>query len=109
MDYLKLSGPGLLFLICCATGFAQERAISNEPDYKKPVLFASFPEKIPVDVNELKHLFSTDAARGNDVVLSFADKKLPGFNGKIVSMSGKYNNSNAGSKADRNRLWHILD
>ena len=93
MNYLKFSGPGLLLLICCATGFAQEKAIPNVPDYKKPALFVSFPDKIPVDVNELRSLFSTDAARGNDAVLSFADKKLPGFNGKIVSMSSKYNNS----------------
>jgi len=93
MNYLKVSGPGLLFLICCATGFAQERATANEPDFKKPALFAIFPDKIPVDINELKNLFSTDAARGADAVLSFADKKLPGFNGKIVSMSSKYNNS----------------
>ena len=92
MNYLKLSGPGLLFLICCATGFAQEKATANEPDFTKPALFANFPDKIPVDINELKNLLSTDAARGNDV-LNFADKKLPGFNGKIVSMSSKYNNS----------------
>ena len=93
MNYLKLSGPGLLFLICCATGFAQQKVTANEPDFKKPALFANFPDKIPVDINELKNLFSNDAARGNDAVLSFADKKLPGFNGKIVSMSSKYNNS----------------
>jgi hypothetical protein len=93
MNYLKLSGPGLLFLICCATGFAQNRATVNEPDYNKPALFANFPDKIPVTIDELKNLFSNDAAKGKDAAISFADRKLPGFNGKLVSRASKYNNS----------------
>ena len=47
MNYLKLSGPGLLFILCCATGFAQNRSTINEPDYNKPALFSNFPDKIP--------------------------------------------------------------
>ena len=93
MNYLKLSGPGLLFLLCCATGFAQNGATINEPDNNKPALFANFPDKIPVSIDELKSLFSNDAARGKDAAVNFADKKLPGFNGKLVSVSSKYNNS----------------
>lgn len=93
MNYLKLPGPGLLFLLCCASGFAQNRATIHEPDTNKPALFAGFPDKIPVTIDELKTLFSNDAARGTAAVVSFADKKLPGFNGKVVSVSSKYNNS----------------
>ena len=94
MNYLKRSGPGLLFiLLCCATGFAQNKATINEPDYNKPALFSNFPDKIPVTIDELKSLFSTDAARGKAAAVSFADRKLPGFNGKIVSLASKYNNS----------------
>ncbi len=93
MNYLKLSGPGLLFILCCATGLAQTRATINEPDYNKPALFSNFPDKIPVTIDELKSLFSTDAARGKAAAVSFADRKLPGFNGKIVSIASKYNNS----------------
>jgi hypothetical protein len=93
MNYLKLSGPGLLFILCCATGFAQNRATINEPDYNKPILFANFPDKIPVTTDELKSLFSNDAAKGKDAAVNFADKKLPGFNGKLVSIASKYNNS----------------
>jgi hypothetical protein len=80
-------------MICCATGFAQNRAAINEPDYNKPALFANFPDKIPVTIDELKSLFSNDAARGKDAAISFADRKLPGFNGKLVSIASKYNNS----------------
>ena len=93
MNYLKLSGPGLLFLICCATGFAQEKATANEPDFTKPALFANFPDKIPVTIDELKSLFSNDAGKGKDAAISFADRKLPGFNGQLVSRASKYNNS----------------
>ena len=93
MNYLKISGPGLLFLLYCAAGFAQEKTTINEPDYNKPALFANFPDKIPVDINELKSLFSNTAAKGKDVTVNFVDKKLPGFNGKIVSTANKYNNS----------------
>ena len=93
MNFLKLSGPGLLFLMCCATGFAQNRATIYEPDYNKPALFSNFPDKIPVTIDELKNLFSNDSAKGKDAVISFADRKLPGFNGKLVSRASKYNNS----------------
>jgi hypothetical protein len=93
MKYLKLSGPGLLFMICCATGFAQNRATINEPEYNKPALFTNFPDKILVTIDELKSLFSNDAARGKEAAISFADRKLPGFNGQLVSRASKYNNS----------------
>ena len=93
MNYLKLSGPGLLFIIFTATSFAQNRATINEPDYNKPALFANFPDKIPVTIDELKSLFSNDAAKGKDVAFNFADRKLPGFNGKLISITSKYNNS----------------
>lgn len=93
MNYLKLSGPGLLFIIFTATSFAQNRATINEPDYNKPALFANFPDKIPVTIDELKSLFSNDAAKGKDVAVNFADRKLPGFNGKLISITSKYNNS----------------
>jgi hypothetical protein len=93
MNYLKLSGTCLLFLLCCTTGFAQKRATIKEPDADKPALFANFPDKIPVTINELKTLFSNDAAKGTAAAVNFADNKLPGFNGKVVSIASKYNNS----------------
>ena len=76
MNYLKLSGLGLLFIIGCRTGFAQNKATINEPDYNKPALFADLPDKIPVDIDELKSLFSNDAAKGTDVSVNFVTKKF---------------------------------
>lgn len=93
MNYLKLSGLSLLLLIGCLQGVAQEQATIKEPDYHKPSLFAAFPDKIPVDITELKNLFSHVAAKGTGETVKFLNKQLPGFDGKIVSMSSKYNNT----------------
>jgi len=93
MNYLKNSGLSLLFLLFTVAAFAQSKDPINKPDQNKPSLFAGFPDKIPVDINELKTVFSNAAAKGNNAALKFADNKLPGFSGKIVSTASKYNNS----------------
>ena len=93
MNYLKNPGLCLLFLLFIAAAFAQSENPINKSDQNKPSLFANLPDKIPVDVNELKSLFSSEAAKGNNVAIKFADSKLPGFKGEIVSTASKYNNS----------------
>lgn len=93
MNYLKLYGVSLSFIFCCTISFAQDRVVLRESDHNKPSLFTNFPDKIPVDLSELKNLFGNTAARGKEVNLQFIDKKLPGFNGKIISATSKYNNT----------------
>ena len=93
MKYLKNSGLILLFLLFITTAFAQSKVPIPNSDQNKPSLFASFPDRIAVDINELKTVFSNVAAKGNNVAIKFADNKLPGFSGKIVSTTSKYNNS----------------
>jgi hypothetical protein len=93
MNYLKTPGFCLLFLLFIVTAFAQSADPTNKSDQNKPSLFAGLPDRIPVDVNELKSLFSSEAAKGNNVAIKFADNKLPGFKGEIVSTASKYNNS----------------
>src|SRR3990170_3689126 len=93
MNYLKLYGFSLSFIFCCTISFAQDRVILRESDHHKPTLFTSLPDKIPVDISELKGLFSNTAAKGKEVNVQFIDKKLPGFNGKIISATSKYNNT----------------
>ena len=92
MNYLKLYGFSLS-IIFCTISFAQNRVVLREPDLKKPTLFTTLPDKIPVDISELKSLFSNTAAKGKEVNVRFIDKKLPGFNGKIISATSKYNNT----------------
>jgi hypothetical protein len=93
MKYLNNTGLVLLFFILYTTVHAQQNATLNEPDLNRPTLFDSFPNRIPVDISELKSFFSNEAAKGADVQLKFIDKKIPGFAGKIVSKSSKYNNT----------------
>lgn len=93
MKYLKPYGFSLSLIFCCAISFAQDRVVLKEPDHNKPTLFSSFPDKIPVEINELKNLFSHTAAKGKEINTSFLDKKLPGFRGKIISATSKYNNT----------------
>ncbi len=92
MNYLKLYGFSLS-IIFCTISFAQDRVVLREPDLKKPTLFTNLPDQIPVDISELKNLFSNTAAKGKEVNVRFIDKKLPGFNGKIISATSKYNNT----------------
>ena len=93
MNYLKNPGLCLLFLLFIAAAFAQSENPNNKSDKNKPSLFAGLPDRIPVDVNELKSVFSSEAAKGNNVAIKFADNTLPGFKGEIVSTASKYNNS----------------
>ena len=94
MKSLKLSGIVLLILFLLTEPvFSQETTILRGPDTEKPTQFDEYPEKIPVNINELKSLFGQDAARGPDIILNFTEKKFPGFDGKVISLSDKYNNS----------------
>ena len=94
MNYPKLYSFGLLLILCCTLCQAQEDKVQlREPDTNKPALFAELPDRIPIDITELKNLVSPVAAKGDQSSCKFLDRKLPGFNGKIISATTKYNSS----------------
>jgi hypothetical protein len=93
MKYLKLYGFSLSFIFFFTTSFAQDRVQLNEPDHSKPSLFKDLPDKIPVEVSELNSLLSHTASKGTAIKNNFLDKKLPGFNGQLISATSKYNNT----------------
>lgn len=94
MNYPKLYSFGLLLICCTMLCSAQEDRVQlREPDHNKPVLFKDLPQRIQFDISEMKNLFSPVASKGNQSSCSFLDKKLPGFEGKIISATSKYNNS----------------
>ena len=93
MNYLKLYGFSLSFIFCCTLSFAQDRVVLHEPDHNKPALFTNLPDNIPFDSNELNSLFNNNAAKGKEADAGLLNKKLPGFNGKIISATSKYNNT----------------
>jgi hypothetical protein len=92
MNYLKIPGLSLLFILLCAIVNAQDKIPLNEPDNNKPKLFTHLPDQIPVTINELKSFISGNAETGKQVQLNSSDNKIPGFSGKIVSHASKYQN-----------------
>ena len=93
MNYLKSPGLSLLFLLFTAHAFPQSEASINKSDQTKPFLFSGFPDRIAVDITDLKTVFSDIASKGTNVAIKFADQTLPGFKGETVSAASKYNNS----------------
>lgn len=89
MKPLKLSGICLLFMFYSVSVSAQNVPL-NEPDYNKPSLFSNLPDKIPVDVTELKTLIAGRVAVGRDVQTDASKSLLNSFRGKIISYASKY-------------------
>ena len=62
----------------------------NQPDYNKPMLFASLPDKIPVSTDNLNSLFSVSVGKQVSVVTT--DTHEFKFDGEVVSAASKYEN-----------------
>jgi hypothetical protein len=90
MRNLQLTGICLVLSILCQTTFAQTSIPVNEPDLKKPRLFAGLPDKIPVHILDLQSL--VNAGTGKDVSLSLEQNASGVFAGKVISTANKYNN-----------------
>jgi hypothetical protein len=93
MRNLMSLGLGLVCIFICATAVAQNKAPLNEPDLNKPKLFADLPEQIAIDITELKSLLANNTRSGKDVTVSFTDKKVPAFSGKVIAAASKYQNT----------------
>jgi hypothetical protein len=93
MKYLLLPGLCLLLSLFGITALAQDNVPLNEPDQNKPALFSNLPERIPVDINNLKSLMTAET--GKDVSLKPIGNNLPGFTGKVISAVNKYNTINS--------------
>ena len=91
MKYLQLPGICLSLLLISSALSAQNDLPINEPDLNKPKLFTSLPERIPVHVLDLQGLLN--ASTGKDVSLLLEKNTATSFNGKVVSVVSKYNNS----------------
>ena len=85
MKNLLLPGLCLLLLFTCANTSAQNKITVNEPDQNKPKLFTNLPDKIPVDINELKNL--VNAENGKVVSLKLGQNSMSHFDGQVISRS----------------------
>jgi hypothetical protein len=85
----------LCILALCAclystTVVAQTNTVPlNEPDYNKPRLFQSYPEKISVNTDAFSNLFT--AAVGSTVDANLSGSSFR-FSGEVVSAASKYDN-----------------
>lgn len=93
MKNLKLMGLALSMLMCCATISAQKQSPVNEPDMNRPKLFNHLPDRIAIDVTELKSLVSGTNATGRDASVRFSNEKFSSFRGRVVSTASRDNNN----------------
>ena len=82
---------GVCITLSSITVFAQAQKIPiNEPDYNKPRLFQNLPDFIPVSVDRLNALLSTELSRPVNTDLS--DKAELPFAGQVISRASKESN-----------------
>lgn len=93
MKTLKSLGLCLICTLICAITFAQVKVPLNEPDLNKPKLFSHLPDQIAIDITELKNTLTSNKEAGKEVAVSFTDRKIPVFSGKVIAAASKYNNT----------------
>ncbi|MBI5372570.1 MAG: hypothetical protein HZA79_11165 [Sphingobacteriales bacterium] len=80
------------FALFSLVSSSQEQKIPlNEPDYNKPRLFASLPDKIPVNPEQVNEIISSPVGKSSQFRLSGNSSFQ--FEGEVVSTASKYNNS----------------
>ena len=92
MRNLKPLCAAIVLLICAVNSNAQETAPVSEPNYKKPQLFGSLPDKIKVNIQSLKELLKTSNGEAIASTLGNSESSFH-FNGQVVSTAVKYNNT----------------
>jgi hypothetical protein len=75
----------------CSTAQTGNTIPVNEPNYNKAKLFQDLPEKIQVSIDNLSSLFSEQV--GRSVSLNLSGDESFRFNGDVVSIVSKYENT----------------
>lgn len=92
MKTIRTASLCALFALSALVSSGQDQKIPiNEPDYNKPRLFNSLPDQIPVTSTLLDNLISSPVGRNSRISLA-ADETVP-FQGEVVSVASKYNNT----------------
>jgi hypothetical protein len=91
MRNLKPLCAAIMLLIGAVSAKSQETAPLTEPNYKKAKLFSSLPEKIKVNINNLKELLKLN--NGEATASNLGGDSEFAFNGQVVSTASKYNNT----------------
>lgn len=82
----------VVFALSASLAYSQEQKIPlNEPDYNKPRLFSTMPDKIPVTITNIDNMLSAPVGKNSQFRLS-EDNSMQ-FAGEVVSTASKYNNT----------------
>lgn len=79
----------MLFSLCT---FAQnQKDLVNEPDNKKPKLFSTLPNRIPLSIDKINDLLGTPV--GQSTKLKSAENAAFEFDGEIISKASRQENN----------------
>ena len=79
-----------LFSLCSSAQTSTTIKV-NEPNYNKAKLFQGLPENIPVSMENISELFNGEI--GSSVSLNLSGDESLRFNGDVVSVVSKYENT----------------
>jgi hypothetical protein len=92
MKNLQLLGICLVMSLACVTASAQHTVPLNEPNTHKPKLFGNLPDRIPVQIDDLRALLGTEQGKDTNLKLGNTNNSLDRFEGRVISAADKYNN-----------------
>ena len=75
----------------CSSAQTGKTVPVNEPNYNKTKLFQGLPENIPVSMENISELFNGEI--GSSVSLNLSGDESLRFNGDVVSVVSKYENT----------------
>jgi hypothetical protein len=92
MKNLKLLGVCLVMSLACVCASAQHAIPLNEPNTNKPKLFGNLPDKIPVQIDDLRLLLGMERGTDANLKLGNSNNSPDRFEGTVISSADKYNN-----------------
>jgi len=91
MKNLRIPALCLCVLLLSVCSFAQSQTTPvREPDYNKPKLFTSLPDRIPVNIDRVNALLAVQV--GAPASFSLDEATTKSFSGEVVSKANSSNN-----------------
>lgn len=94
---VKMKNPRIPALCLCAMLFSlctfaqNHKDLVNEPDNKKPKLFSSLPDRIPLSIDKINDLLGTPV--GQSTKLKSTENAAFEFDGEIISKASRQENN----------------
>jgi len=81
----------ILLYSLCSSAQTGDKIPVNEPNYNKSKMFQNIPDNVPVSLDNIGSLFTSPV--GRSVGLNLSDAAAFRFEGDVVSVVSKYNNT----------------